>query len=446
MASVGKLKGGPERFVVAPVETVGGELTVPGDKSITHRAVMLASVAHGTSRIHDFLRGEDCLATLEAFRALGVSIEIDEHGVLEVEGRGLDGLRASAHPLDLGNSGTALRLMAGLLAAQPFGVELTGDDSLRSRPMARIADPLGAMGARIDTAGGRAPLVIGGGARLKGIDYALPVASAQVKSALLLAGLSAVGRTTLRSPGTTRDHTERMLLGMSVPVAEDADSNVVSLDGPAEPRAIETTVPGDFSSAAFFIVAGCLAANDGMTIRNVGVNPTRTGLLTILRAMGAEIELSTIRTVGGEQVADIHVRQCGLRGIEVPPPLVPLAIDEFPILFIAAAGAAGRTIVRGAQELRHKECDRLAVMASALNALGVEARELPDGLIIEGGRFKGGRAASHGDHRIAMALAVASVLSERTIEILETSQVATSFPGFREVAAQAGIAVESRSS
>ena len=432
---------GQQRFVVEPVDTVGGELNVPGDKSISHRAALLASVARGTSRIRGFLHGADCLATVDACRALGVSITDCEQGELEVEGRGLDGLRAPAHALDLGNSGTALRLMAGLLAAQPFDVELTGDESLRSRPMARIAEPLAAMGAQIDSSDGRAPLIVRGRARLKGIDYALPVASAQVKSALLLAGLSAQGTTTLTSPGPTRDHTERMLRRMGIALDEDGAGNVIALDGPAEPRAFEVAVPGDFSSAAFFIVAACLAATDGMTIRNVGVNPTRTGLLTILRAMGAEIELADLRTVGAEPVADLHIRQSQLHGIEVPEALVALAIDEFPILFIAAAGATGQTVVRGAEELRYKECDRLTVMAEALNALGARVRELPDGLIIDGGGLTGGRASSHGDHRVAMALAVASVLADDTIEILDTAHVATSFPGFADVAALAGVPI-----
>lgn len=432
---------GLQRFVIEPVQSVGGALTVPGDKSISHRAAMLASVACGTSRIRGFLSGDDCLATVEACRALGVSIAQEGDGELLVEGRGIDGLRAPTHALDLGNSGTGLRLLAGLLAAQPFDVELTGDASLRSRPMARIADPLAAMGARIDTCDGRAPLQIRGSARLRGIDYTLPVASAQVKSALLLAGLSAKGTTTLRSPGPTRDHTERMLSDMGVSLDGDVDAHIVSLDGPAEPRAFELSVPGDFSSAAFFIVAACLAAHDGMTLRNVGVNPTRTGLLSILRRMGARIELANARTVGAEPVADLHVRQSELHGIEVPEALVPLAIDEFPVLFVAAAGATGQTLIRGAEELRHKECDRLAVMAEALNALGTKARELPDGLIIDGGGLSGGSASSHGDHRVAMALAVAGVLAEDTIEVHDTAQVATSFPGFADVAAQAGFSI-----
>ncbi len=435
------MTAGSQRFVVEPLRRVGGELTVPGDKSISHRAAMLASVACGDSRVRGFLRGEDCLATVEACRALGVSITDDGKGELLIEGCGIDGLRAPSHPLDLGNSGTGLRLMAGLLAARPFDVELTGDESLRSRPMARIAEPLAAMGAEIDTTDGRAPLRLRGRSGLRGIDYTLPVASAQLKSALLLAGLSARGTTTVRSPGLSRDHTERMLCGMGIALDEDADAAVVSLEGPAEPRAFEISVPGDFSSAAFFIVAGCLAAPDGMTIRNVGVNPTRTGLMTILRMMGARIEMANLRTVGTEPVADLHVSQSELRGIEVPEALVPLAIDEFPVLFVAAVGATGRTVIRGAEELRHKECDRLAVMAEALNALGARARELPDGLIVDGGELTGGSASSHGDHRVAMALAVAAVLAEDTIVIDETAQVTTSFPGFVDVAAQAGLPI-----
>jgi len=427
-----------QRYRVAPVECVGGELTVPGDKSISHRAVMLGAVAEGTSTVNGFLEGEDCLATLAACRALGVAIDTSD-GRVTIEGRGFAGLKPPDAPLDFGNSGTGLRLMTGLLAAADFDVELTGDESLKRRPMRRIIDPLAAMGATVGSSDGKPPLKIEGGASLHGIDYSLAVASAQVKSSLLLAALSAAGRTTLRSPGPSRDHTERMLVAMGAHLEQDAESGVIAIEGPTTLAPVELEIPGDFSSAAFFIVAGCLGAEDGLLIKNVGINPTRTGLLTVLAAMGADIAVENSRTVGVEPVADLYVKKSRLHGIEVPPELVPLAIDEFPILFVAAAAASGRTIVRGAAELRHKECDRLAVMATALCALGGSAAELPDGLIVDGGRLRSGRIDSHGDHRVAMALAVAALACDDAIEITNTDQVSTSFPGFVETAVLAGI-------
>jgi 3-phosphoshikimate 1-carboxyvinyltransferase len=433
------------RFLAHPARRVGGEARVPGDKSISHRALMLGALADGRSTVTGFLESEDCLATMAAMKAMGAAIEREPDGRLAIAGVGLAGLEPPAAPLDLGNSGTALRLLAGILAGQRFASELTGDESLRSRPMERIAAPLRAMGARIETDDGRAPLRIEG-APLKGIDYTLPMASAQVKSALLLAGLWAEGRTTVRSPGPSRDHTERMLLGMGVALEEDEDRQVVSLRGPAERlRAIDLEVPGDFSSAAFFLVAGCLGAAEGLLIRNVGVNPTRIGLLTALDAMGARIELRHPRRAGAEPVADLYVEQSELNGVDVSPEWVSLAIDELPILFIAAAAARGRTRVRGAEELRHKESDRLAVMAEGLSALGIGVQEQPDGLIISGGQMSGGRIDSHGDHRIAMAFAVASLAARGVIEISNTAQVATSFPGFAAAANAVGLHVESLS-
>ncbi|HUQ53727.1 MAG TPA: 3-phosphoshikimate 1-carboxyvinyltransferase, partial [Gammaproteobacteria bacterium] len=355
------------------------------------------------------------------------------------------GLRAPRGVLDLGNSGTAIRLLMGLLAGQPFDSELTGDASLRQRPMERVAAPLRLMGARITTSGGgRPPVAIGGGARLRGCDYELPMASAQVKSALLLAALNAEGTTTVRSPGPSRDHTERMLesMGVRLGLAAAGAGHVVTLTGPARLRGFEIRVPADFSSAAFFLVAGCLGARDGLLIENVGVNPTRTGLLTILREMGATIELRNQRSVGAEPVADLWVTQSELKGIAVPPELVPLAIDEFPILFIAAAAAAGETVVGGAEELRKKETDRIAVMARGLEAVGVKVEERPDGARIIGrGALRGGSVDSRGDHRIAMSFAVASLKASSAIEILNTAEVATSFPNFLDVAAAVGLRV-----
>ena len=427
-------------FLARPAVAVGGTLRVPGDKSISHRAVMLGGIAEGATVVRGFLRGEDCLATLAMFRAMGVRVDDAADGTLTVHGVGADGLRAPAEVLDCGNSGTAMRLMAGLLAGQPFASELTGDRSLKQRPMERVAAPLRLMGADIETTDGRPPLKIHGGRRLHAIDYSLPVASAQVKSAILLAGLSADGVTTVRSPGPSRDHTERMLESMGAALELPAP-DTVALRGPAKLRGVSIDVPADLSSAAFFIVAGCLAARDGLLLENVGVNPTRTGLLTILELMGARIELRNERVAGSEPVADLLVTQSELRGIEVPPELVPLAIDEFPALFIAAAGARGRTTVRGAEELRTKESDRIAVMASGLASLGATVSETPDGLSIDGGRLAGGRIDSRGDHRIAMSFAIASLLADGPIEILETAEVATSFPGFLAAAAEVGLRI-----
>jgi 3-phosphoshikimate 1-carboxyvinyltransferase len=427
-----------------PTNRVGGRITVPGDKSISHRALMLGAIAEGTTVVRGFLASEDCLATQAALEAMGVAIERQRDGLVRIDGVGPHGLQAPSKVLDLGNSGTAIRLLMGLLAGQPFDSTLTGDASLRQRPMERVAAPLRQMGARIATAeGGRPPVAIRGGASLRGIDYELPMASAQVKSALLLAALFADGVTTVRSPGPSRDHTERMFesMGARLTRATAGVGHTVTLAGPATLRGREVLVPADFSSAAFFIVAGCLAARDGLLIENVGINPTRTGLLTILREMGAQIELRNERSLGAEPVADLWVVQSELRGIAVDPELVPLAIDEFPILFIAAAGAQGETIVSGAEELRKKETDRIAVMARALEAVGVEVEELPDGARIVGGAMRGGTVDSRGDHRIAMSFAVASLLADAPIDILNTAEVATSFPSFLGVAQTAGLQV-----
>ena len=419
-------------------------MTVPGDKSISHRALMLGAIADGPTIVHGFLASEDCLATQAALEAMGVAIERTPGGPVRIEGAGLHGLRRPSEILDLGNSGTAIRLLMGLLAGQTFDAELTGDASLRGRPMERVAAPLRSMGARIATsAGGKPPVRIGGGAHLHGIDYELPIVSAQVKSALLLAALNAEGTTTVRSPGPSRDHTERMLqsMGVRLELSADGAGHTVALRGPATLRGSEVQVPADFSSAAFFLVAGCLGARDGLLIRNVGVNPTRIGLLTILREMGAAIEVRDPRSVGTEPVADLWVTQSELKGIVVAPELVALAIDEFPILFVAAAAAEGVTVVSGAEELRKKETDRIAVMARGLETLGIEVEEQPDGVRIVGGRMGGGTVDSRGDHRIAMSFAVASLRANSGIDILNTAEVATSFPSFVEVANAVGLEV-----
>ncbi|MCC7464276.1 MAG: 3-phosphoshikimate 1-carboxyvinyltransferase [Gammaproteobacteria bacterium] len=421
-----------------PVAGVGGDVTVPGDKSISHRALMLGGIAGGTTRVRGFLASADCLATLAALRALGVAIERPAPTEVVVHGAGLRGLRAPGAALDMGNAGTAIRLFMGLLAGQRFDSTLVGDASLMRRPMERVARPLRSMGARIDTVADCPPVRIHGDQRLHAIDYVMPMASAQVKSAVLLAALQADGVTRLSEPAPTRDHTERMLAGFGVSVQRDAAT--VRLAGGQALTATDVVVPGDFSSAAFFLVAGCLAAAPaGLVLRNVGVNPTRTGLIDMLRLMGADIRVLPLAASGPEPVADILVHRSDLRGVRVPEALVPLAIDEFPVFFIAAAAAEGETRVTGAQELRVKESDRLAVMAEGLARLGVECELLADGLRIRGGAIAGGCIDSHGDHRVAMAFAVAAAVARAPIEILDVANVATSFPGFPQVARAAGL-------
>jgi 3-phosphoshikimate 1-carboxyvinyltransferase len=375
-------------------------------------------------------------------RALGVRIEQPEPARVRVHGVGLHGLKAAAHALDMGNAGTAMRLFAGLLAAQSFASTLIGDESLMQRPMERVARPLREMGADVRTHDGKPPLEIGGGRRLHGIEYRMPVASAQVKSALLLAGLYADGPTTVSSPAACRDHSERMLASAGVRI--DTNGLVTTLHPPARLESQSLEVPGDFSSAAFFIVAGLLgAAPEGMLLENVGLNPTRTGLLDILRSMGGRIEVEKLRSSGAEPVADLRVHTSALRGIDVPPAAVPLAIDEFPVLFIAAACARGQTRVTGAEELRVKESDRIAAMAAGFEAMGVAHEATPDGMLIEGkpdgAVFRGGEIDSRGDHRIAMAFSVASLRAAKPIAVRDTANVATSFPGFVALARAVGL-------
>ncbi len=428
------------QFHLAPGGALRGTLRVPGDKSISHRAIMLGSLADGVTGIRGFLEGEDSLATLGAFRAMGVSIEGPDDGRVTVHGVGMHGLKAPSGPLDLGNSGTSMRLLSGLLAGQSFDVELVGDASLMSRPMRRVTEPLARMGAVIEaTEAGTAPLRIRGGQRLRGIDYDMPVASAQVKSCLLLAGLYAGGRTCVTEPAPTRDHTERMLAGMGYPVARE-DSRAC-VEGGGSLRAASIDVPSDISSAAFFLVGASIAPGSDLLIEHVGVNPTRTGVLEILRLMGADIEVLNPREVGGEPVADLRVRHAPLHGIEIPEAQVPLAIDEFPALFVAAACAEGRTVLTGAEELRVKESDRIQVMADGLRALGVDANPTPDGIVIEGGAIGAGRVDSCGDHRIAMSFAMAALRASGDIHIDDCDNVNTSFPGFVALAAGAGLSI-----
>jgi 3-phosphoshikimate 1-carboxyvinyltransferase len=435
------------QFKVRPGGKIHGRIRVPGDKSVSHRSIMLGAIADGTTHITGFLEGEDSLATLKAFQAMGVAIEGPDNGRVTVHGVGLKGLKAPTHPLDMGNSGTAMRLMAGILAGQNFECELVGDASLSKRPMKRVTDPLTAMGAEIETeAGGTPPLKIKRGGPLKAIDYVLPMASAQVKSCVLLAGLYAEGQTAVEEPAPTRDHTERMLRGFGYDVVSEKLDDMrtrVSLTGGQSLAASDIDVPSDISSAAFFMVAAAIAEEADLMIEHVGINPTRTGVLDILKLMGADITLENEATVGGEPVADIRIRSSKLKGIDIPPHLVPLAIDEFPVLFVAASAAEGRTVLTGAEELRVKESDRIQVMADALNALGIQATPTEDGMIIEGGQQAPQSAPilSHHDHRISMAATVAGLRAASDVIVDDCANVNTSFPTFIELINQVGMHV-----
>ena len=428
---------GDQRWIATRGAPLHGAFAIPGDKSVSHRAVMLASLADGMSQVDGFLEGEDTRATAAIFAQMGVRIETPSPSRRIVHGVGVDGLRAPDAPLDCGNAGTGMRLLCGLLAAQPFDCILSGDASLSKRPMRRVIDPLKAMGARIDAeAGGLPPLRIHGGRHLRGIDHALEVASAQVKSAILLAGLYAEGVTSVREAHPTRDYTERMLQAFGVDI--EFSPGQARLRGGQRLRATDIAVPADFSSAAFFIVAASVVPGSELCLRAVGLNPRRTGMIAALRAMGADIREENTGEHGGEAVADLVVRHTPLHGIEVPVEVVPDMIDEFPALFIAAACATGSTVIRGATELRVKESDRLAAMARGLQTLGVEVRETPDGATIHGGPLHGGKVDSHGDHRIAMAFAVAGQLADGEVEIADVANVATSFPDFDGLARRAG--------
>ncbi|MGX5731729.1 3-phosphoshikimate 1-carboxyvinyltransferase [Pseudoxanthomonas beigongshangi] len=427
-------------WIASPGRPLRGELTIPGDKSVSHRAIMFAALADGVSRIDGFLEGEDTRATAAIFQKLGVRIETPSPSRRIVHGVGVDGLKAAAGELDCGNAGTGMRLLAGLLAAQPFDSVLIGDESLSRRPMRRITGPLARMGARIDTGeGGLPPLRIHGGQPLHGIDYTLEVASAQVKSAVLLAGLYAKGETIVHEPHPTRDYTERMLAAFGADIT--FSPGYARLPGGQRLRATDVVVPADFSSAAFFLVAASIVPGSELRLRAVGLNPRRTGLLTALRLMGADIREENRAEQGGEPVADLVVRHAPLHGIEVPEALVPDMIDEFPALFVAAACAEGPTVVRGAAELRVKESDRLATMAAGLRTLGLQVDETPDGGTIHPGALRSGRIDSHGDHRIAMSFAVAGQRSQGEVQVGDIANVATSFPGFDTLATGAGFAL-----
>lgn len=428
-------------FQVQPGGRLQGEARVPGDKSMSHRSIMLGSLADGITHVKGFLEAEDALATLQAFRDMGVEIEGPVDGCLTIHGVGKEGLKAPKKELYLGNSGTSMRLLSGLLAGQSFNTVLTGDKSLSGRPMKRVTEPLAAMGADIKTTEkGTAPLYITGQAgRLKGIDYVMPMASAQVKSCLLLAGMYAEGETSVTEPAPTRDHTERMLSGFSYPVRQEGSKVTISANGHL--IAADIDVPSDISSAAFFLVGASIAPGSDLLLKHVGINPTRTGVIDILRLMGANIEVLNQRVVGGEPVADLHVVYSPLKGIDIPEELVPLAIDEFPVLFVAAACASGQTRLSGAEELRVKESDRIQVMADGLQILGVDAQPTADGMVIQGGLIGGGVVSSHGDHRIAMSFSIAGLRAHAPITVLDCENVNTSFPEFKDLVKRLGLAL-----
>ena len=431
-------------FVVSHTQSLKGTIKVPGDKSISHRSIMLGSIASGVTRVSGFLEGEDALSTLKAFQDMGVKIERNGSNVT-IHGVGMHGLKAPSGPLDLGNSGTSMRLMSGLLSAQIFDCELHGDESLTKRPMGRVIEPLTTMGAKIDSKDSKPPLIIEGGQKLSAIDYTLPVASAQIKSCLLLAGLYAQGTTSVTEGGITRDHTERMLRGFGYDVK--TDNGRISLTGGGELTACDIEVPSDISSSAFFMVAGCIAKDSDITLEAVNINPTRTGVIDILKLMGGNIVLSNERVSGGELVADIHVQSSNLKGISIPKELVPLAIDEFPSLFIAASCATGETVLTGARELRVKESDRIQVMADGLDILGIENEVLEDGIRIQGGEFSKPNSViqSHHDHRISMSFAIASLRCQFEIQIEGVDNVQTSFPNFVELCTQIGMKIRETS-
>jgi len=423
-------------FISSPAQSLQGDITVPGDKSISHRAIMLGAIAKGTTTVHGFLAGGDCLATVQAFKSMGVRIERDDNLDVVIHGVGKHGLQQPSTVIGCGNSGTSMRLLAGLMVAQSFDSVLTGDQSLIKRPMDRIMRPLVQMGAAIN---GQPPLLIRGGQALHGITYEMPEASAQVKSCLLLAGMYAQGETRIIEPAATRDHTERMLASFSYPVKQSG--NIIVINAAYECQGTDIKIPGDMSSAAFFIVAATLIPHSKLIIRNVGINPTRTGILHILKRMGANIIISNRRQWGEEPVADLTICHATLQGIEIPESIVPATIDEFPILFIAAANATGQTLLHGAKELRFKESDRIAAMTAGLNCLGIEASALHDGIFIRGGTIQGGVVDSQHDHRIAMAFSIAGAVAKAPVTITNCGQVATSFPSFVENANQINLSI-----
>lgn len=438
VSACGALGVGQNLVSAAVASPLRAALSIPGDKSVSHRALMFSALADGTSRIRGMLEGEDCLATRSALEAMGVPIDRDADGVYTVHGVGLHGLKAPAGPLDMGNAGTGMRLFCGLLAGQQFSSTLIGDESLSKRPMRRVTEPLAKMGANASTVDGHAPICVEPAENgLRGIEFEMPVASAQVKSALLIAGLYAGSSVTVIEPAVSRDHTERMLSAMGASVVVDGSRIEIK---PAERlQAVDIDVPADLSSAAFFLVAGSIVPGSALTLPGVGINPTRDGVLGILEQMGAEVTTANERLCGGEPVADLEVRAAPLRAVQISAEWVPLAIDEFPVLFVAAACAEGTSRFEGLAELRHKESDRLAAMASGLAALGISIEEGEDWIEITGGRFGGGEIDSLDDHRIAMAFAVAGAVATGPVTILRPENIATSFPDFYALAESAGL-------
>lgn len=442
-------------FSTQPAGNITGDIIVPGDKSVSHRSIMFGSLANGTTNISGFLPGQDCLATMNAFKSMGIEIEgPDENNNVVVYGKGLHGLTAPQTDLDVGNSGTSIRLLSGILAGQKFASTMLGDSSLNKRPMRRVVEPLKLMNANISASDNGTPPVIcdglGENKKLTAIDYVLPMASAQVKSCVLLAGMYADGTTTVIEPGITRDHTERMLSAYGYPVNiehnidGDSDKTKVSITGGKQLTACDIQVPGDISSATFFMVAGLIAKSGELTIRNVGMNPTRVGAINILQQMKGDLTITNQRMAGGEPVADIVVKASHLIGIDIKEADVPLAIDEFPAIFVAAACAKGITRLRNAQELRVKESDRIQAMANGLVTLGIDCTVYDDGIDIVGGQLTQGTVESFDDHRIAMSFAIASLRAQGKITILECDNVATSFPNFVELANQVGLLVTSK--
>ncbi len=425
-------------YQLEPLGQCRGTIRVPGDKSISHRAVMLAAVAEGVTEIKGFLASADCIATIEAFRDMGVQIEQSQSNQIMVHGVGLHGLQAPQSKLDMGNSGTAMRLMTGILSGQKFAATLIGDASLSARPMRRIQQPLQKMGAAIALSDeGTPPIDIRPAKFLCDIHYQLPIASAQVKSCVLLAGLYAQGKTCVEESIKTRDHTERMLQAFSYPIT--IENNTVCVTGEHRLFATQLDVPGDISSAAFFIVGALISKSAELVIENVGINPTRNGVIEILQMMGANIEVKNHRTYGTEPVADLFIKNSRLHGIEIPNSLITKSIDELPIIFIAAACATGETKLRGAEELRVKESDRIHTMAVGLQKIGIVVEEKPDGLNIVGGQIQGGEVESSDDHRVAMSFVIASLAANKLIRIQNVENVATSFPNFVQTATQLGI-------
>ncbi|WDE03015.1 3-phosphoshikimate 1-carboxyvinyltransferase [Thalassomonas viridans] len=431
-------------FIAAPAGSVDGEVTVPGDKSVSHRSIMFGALAEGTTHISGFLPGQDCLATMNSFKAMGIEIEgPDAEQNVTVYGKGLYGLTAPEKPLDIGNSGTSIRLLSGILAGQNFGISMAGDSSLNKRPMGRVITPLKLMGANIEAASDGTPPVVTQALvqdqQLKAIHYDLPMASAQVKSCVLLAGMYADGTTSVTEPGITRDHTERMLKAFGYPVT--VEGNKISIEGGHKLTACDIQVPGDISSATFFMVAGLIAKSGQITIRNVGMNPTRIGAINILKQMNGDLTVMNERMAGGEPVADILVKSSNLQGIDIDERDVPLAIDEFPAIFIAAACASGTTRLRGAEELRVKESDRIQAMADGLKILDIDCTVYDDGIDITGGQITSGTVNSQDDHRIAMSFAISSLRATGAVTILDCDNVATSFPNFVALANQVGLSL-----